>query len=537
MANGIEEVGSLRRMMEKAGGQMATSRWLIGALVAVTTVFQAAPGWSQSGPGDLRAIQTIVVIYAENRSFDGLYGNFPGANGLRQASHVSSVQRDRDGSVLKELPPIWGGLTGKDATRGIAQAQTEHLPNRPFAIDDLRGFALPLNIPTRDLWHRFYQNQMQINDGHNDRFVAYADSGALVMGHYNGSSLPMWSVARRYVLADNFFMGAFGGSFLNHIWLVCACVPRYPDADKSSAKPKISAVEKDGVTLTPAPDSPKSALDGSPKFVSDGVLTPDFYAVNTMQPPYQPSNNKPVPGGDPAFADPGKPDTLPPQTNTTIGDLLSAARVSWAWYAGAWQAALDGMNSDPVPHFVTHHAPFNYFAAMAPGTTARREHLRDGGLGGSEFIKAIDGGNLPQVSFYKPQGNLNEHPGNTDVLSGDQHIADLIAHLEHSPQWPHMLVIVTYDENGGIWDHVAPPKGDRWGPGSRVPAVIVSPFARRGVVDHTPYDTTSILRLITRRFDLPALPGIAVRDAAVAAHHGHPLGDLTAALDMSRRLR
>ena len=252
------------------------------------------------------------------------------------------TQRDRGGSVLKELPPIWGGLTGTDVTLKIGQTQTEHLPNRPFAIDDHHGFALPLDVPTRDLWHRFYQNQMQINRGGNDRFAAFADSGALVLGHYDGRPLPTWSVARRYVLADNFFMGAFGGSFLNHIWLVCACVPRYPDADKSPAKPKLSVVENNGVTLRLAPDSPKSALDGPPKFVSDGVLTPDFYAVNTMQPPYQPSNNKLAAGGDPTYADAARPDTLPPQTDKTIGDLLSAAGISWAWYAGAWQVALDG---------------------------------------------------------------------------------------------------------------------------------------------------------------------------------------------------
>ena len=511
---------------------MGIARSAIGAGLA-GAILLISPALAQQRYFDLRVIETIVVIYAENRSFDGLYGTFPGANGLRQASRTSMTQRDRGGSVLKELPPIWGGLTGTDVTPKIGQAQTEHLPNRPFAIDDHHGFALPLDVPTRDLWHRFYQNQMQINRGGNDRFAAFADSGALVLGHYDGRPLPMWSVARRYVLADNFFMGAFGGSFLNHIWLVCACVPRYPDADKSPAKPKLSVVENDGVTLRLAPDSPKSALDGPPKFVSDGVLTPDFYAVNTMQPPYQPSNNKPAAGGDPTYADPARPDTLPPQTDKTIGDLLSAAGISWAWYAGAWQVALDGKNADPIPHFVTHHAPFNYFTAMAPGTAARREHLKDGGLGGSEFIKVIDGGALPHVVFYKPQGNLNEHPGNTDVLSGDQHIADLIAHLERSPQWGHMLVVVTYDENGGIWDHVAPPKGDRWGPASRVPAIIISPFARRGVVDHTPYDTTSVLRLITKRFALPVLPGIAARDAAIAAHHGRPLGDLTAALVLS----
>ncbi len=95
-----------------------------------------------------------------------------------------------------------------------------------------------------------------------------------------------------------------------------------------------------------------------------------------------------------------------------------------------------------------------------------------------------------------------------------------------------MLVVVTYDENGGFWDHVAPPKGDRWGPGTRIPAIIISPFAKKGYVDHTPYDTTSILRFITHRFGLPVLPGIAARDAGIAANGNPPLGDLTAALNL-----
>ena len=93
-----------------------------------------------------------------------------------------------------------------------------------------------------------------------------------------------------------------------------------------------------------------------------------------------------------------------------------------------------------------------------------------------------------------------------------------------------MVVIVTYDENGGFWDHVAPPNADRWGPGSRVPTLIVSPFAKKGFVDHTLYDTTSILRLITRRFGVPSLPGLQARDTALAAHGRPPLGDLTNAL-------
>jgi phospholipase C len=121
------------------------------------------------------------------------------------------------------------------------------------------------------------------------------------------------------------------------------------------------------------------------------------------------------------------------------------------------------------------------------------------------------------------------------VLLGDRHILELVNHLEKSPQWSHMLVVITYDENGGFWDHVPPPKADRWGPGSRVPAIIVSPFAKRGYVDHTLYDTTSILRFITRRFGLPNLPGLTVRDAALRANGSPPLGDLTDALDLAPR--
>jgi phospholipase C len=501
-------------------GSIAVSAGLTQGSIAAEAV---APSSS-----NLEKIDTIVVIYAENRSFDNLYGNFPGAEGLGEVTPEAALQLDRDGSPLPELPPIWKGLTAK-----VTEAQTAHLPNHDFAIDDPNGFNTPLTVATGDLWHRFYQNQMQIDHGKNDRFVAYADSGALVMGHYDGSKLPLWEIAKRYTLADHFFMGAFGGSFLNHFALVCACTPKYPDADKSPAKGSIAAVEADGVSLTLAPDSPKSALQGIPKFVNDGNITPDFYAVNTMQPPYQPSAVKPAQGGDPAYADPAAPTTLPPQTEATIGDLLSAKGVTWAWYAGAWQVALDGKPVQPSPKFQFHHQPFNYFSAYAPGTKARDEHLRDGGLNGSAFLAAVDEGHLPQVTFYKPQGTLNEHPGYADVADGDEHIADVVAHLEKSPQWGHMLVIVTYDENGGFWDHMAPPKGDRWGPGTRVPAIIVSPYAKKGFVDHELYDTTSILRFITKRYDLPVLDGLKARDEAIAAAGGAKLGDLTDALDLN----
>lgn len=516
---------------------MTTSRRASTALFFILVGLSAgAARADEPTAADLAKIQTIVVLYAENRSFDALYGRFPGANGLANVTPAQAVQLDRNRTVLKELPPIWRGLTAAGVLPPISEAETAHLPNAPFAIDDPTHFNLPLSVETRDLRHRFYENQMQIDGGKNDLFVAYGDSGALVMGHYEYSKLPLWSVAKRYTVADNFFMGAFGGSFLNHFYLICACAPVYPNADKSPAKGLIATV--DGTTLKETADSPPSALDClpqkdcSPKFVTPkATLTPDFYVVNTMQPPYQPSLVQPVPGGNSAFADPADPTVLPAQEMPTIGDLLSAKGVTWAWYAGAWTAALEHNKTTPDPEFQTHHQPFNYFADMKPGTAARAEHLRDGGIDGKAFIRAIDAAMLPQVTFYKPQGNLNEHPEYSDVMSGDAHLADIVAHLEKSPQWPHMLVIITYDENGGFWDHAPPPKGDRFGPGTRVPALIISPYAKRGYVDHTLYDTTSILRFLTRRFDLPTLGGLALRDKAMQDAKSGKLGDLTNALD------
>ncbi|WP_417359240.1 acid phosphatase [Gallaecimonas pentaromativorans] len=484
---------------------------------------------------DMAKIDNVVVIFGENRSFDNLYGLFPGANGIANALKQEGYkQLDRTGKrPLTFLPPAWGGLTGPGVTPVITEEMTERLPNVPFQINDKGGFDLGVNVRTRDLVHRFYQNQMQIDHGRNDKFVAYSDAGALVMGYYDGSQLPLWQIAKDYTLADNFFMGGFGGSFFNHIRLICACSPYYPNANHSPAKDKIAVVEDDGVTLKIAANSPESAMQGPPKFVNDGALTPDYFAVNTMQPAYQPSGVAPAAGGDPRFADPSDPHTLPPQTQKHIGDMLDSKQVSWAWYSGAWDKAStdrDAIYHFPEPNFQAHHQPFNYFKDLAPGTEAREEHLKDE----KDFLAAIKAGKLPAVSFYKPQGNLNQHSGYANVEDGDRHIADIIHQLQQSPQWKHMLVVVTYDENGGYWDHVSPPKGDRWGPGSRIPAIIVSPYAKRGFVDHQFYDTTSILRFITKRWDLPVLEGLMVRDQALKANNSPALGDLTNALDFSK---
>jgi acid phosphatase len=531
------------------------SRLTLGALAAAVLLAACAGLPGERNAAAVNAIDTVVVIYAENRAFDTLYGLFPGADGIPGVNPSAMgpyvPQKDFDGAVLPTLPPAWGGLTANGQPVTMTQAQSAGMPNRPFRIDDpagLNGSGVVVSqaITTRDLVHRFYNNIMQIGDGSNDRFAAHSDAGGLAMGYYDGSNMRLWKLAQQYTLADHFFMGAFGGSYLNHQYLICACIPVVPNVDNSPSKSLISDIEVDAqgrfVRLTPAANMPPSVLSGAPRYKQDGALTPkepdgSAYTINTMQPPYQPSGNSPAADGDTRYADATAPSTLVPQKFATIGDRLDAKGVSWAWYGGAWAAA----SAEPAAaaarkliyrgkvQFQPHHQPFNYFANFDPQRHQDRRgaHLLDFD---ARFYADADAGKLPSVAFYKPQGNLNQHPGYANVADGDAHIADVIERLKKSPQWSKMLIVVTYDENGGLYDHVRVPKGDRWGPGTRIPAIIVSPLAKTGFVDKTPYDTASILRFITRRWNLEPLPGVVMRDEALKANGFAPMGDLSAAL-------
>ena len=492
--------------------------WLVAGC---TSPFQNTAGPDAS---KLDRIKTVVVIYAENHSFDNLYGLFPGANGVSRATPEQKTQLDHDGKPLNEL--ITFGADGKPDLR------FPRMPNAPFRIDAPPVSRPPTQIVPSPI-HVFFHNQEQINGGKNNLFAAMSNVGGWSMGHYDGSQFKLWQWAKDYTLADNFFMGAYGGSYLNHQWLICACTPRHASAP-APMRARLDAQGK----LEKRPGSP-SANEGAVQVLSagGGQVTPDGYSVNTTQPPYQPSGVPPAANGprELANAEGGAPfgQPLPAQTSKTVGDTLTAKGVSWAWYAGGWNAALaDGMqepsarrnhiyNQGPDSYkFQAHHQPFNYFARFAPGTADRAQHLKDG----DSFMADIAAGKLPAVTFYKPAGRDNQHPSYTDIMSGDAHIAGVLEKLRASPQWPDMLIVITYDENGGYWDHVPPPSGpgwsDRWGPGNRVPTLLIGPHVKKGHIDSTAYDTTSILKMVTRRFGLEPLTGVRAN-----------VGDLSAALD------
>jgi len=542
------------------------------AAAAAVALTSAVVAHAEDGRHSLDHIKHIVVIYQENHSFDNLYGGWERVNGVSHA-HVPQVNQVgaafgclKQNDVNLTSPPL--PVTCADTANGI----TSDFGNTPFKIDSfiaatdttcpapgafapngvLKGAGLPGGC-TRDIVHRYYQEQYQIDGGKLDRYVTGSDAVGLVMGFYDTKKLPIYAYLHspghpHYVIADNFFQAAFGGSFLNHQWLVAAATPEWTGAlNDGSSNDLHSVVDANGMPnnyalyASPAGTTVKDqALTASCSPASNrgptpaGVVCGDF-AVNTIQPwawPYAPGT--------------ANAKRLPPLTTPTIGDRLTKASVDWAWYSGGWANA-EGDTTQPgytngsgpttcadanaiagstwpkCPDklFQFHHQAFNYFANYAPGTGARSAHLRDE----AEFLQLAQKSShhdcdLKAVSFIKPLGAENEHPGYASESAGSDHLVSLIKAVQGSACAKDTMIIVTYDEFGGQADHVAPPavgnlKGayDRWGPGTRIPALVIAPHLRSHfAVDSAVHDTTSILATIEHRFKLPALGS---RDAAV----------------------
>ncbi len=170
------------------------------------------------GDASLRRLAHIVVVYLENRSFDNLYGQFADANGLAAAA-AAPLQVNASGTPFATLPVT------------VVSGLPANLPNAPFDITRY----IPANKPTVDLVHRFYQEQMQIHGGRMDKFALVSDAKGLVAGYYPTATLPLAEEAERYTLCDNFFHAAFGGSFLNHVWLIAARTPVFPHTRRASS--------------------------------------------------------------------------------------------------------------------------------------------------------------------------------------------------------------------------------------------------------------------------------------------------------------
>jgi phospholipase C len=481
---------------------------------------------------NLKLINHVIVIYQENWSFDSLYGQFPGADGY--ASGFDTLPQldgaDAYSSLIYQTPsPLAGSpptIDPKFPSVGgkLALASNSNLALPLIPYDFTTYFAA--NSLTGDIIHRFYHEQLQIDNGvlepkkgDLDKFVTWSDNLGLVLSYIDATDLPEGHLAQQYTLCDNFFHSAYGGSFLNHQWLIAAATPPWTE---------------------PIPAGWQSSYDATARVLKDNQLTFDGkYAVNTVQPllaPFSPSTPNPANRLLINNTDPSKPGYMP-----NIGNRLDDAGIDWRWYSGGWNDALANNVTADSELFQFHHQPFAYYtkyapfqtapaatysnstpSALNPATTGPNAHLQDE----QNFFADVISAQLPPVTFIKPLGPNNEHPGYADVVTGQKHVAELVDAVRKSRIWEDCVIIITYDENGGHWDHVVPPvREDGWGVGVRVPTIIISPFVRKGCIDHAEYETVSILKFIERRFNLAPL---SKRDANAAVN------DLTHALRFDR---
>lgn len=494
-------------------------RWL--SAFGLSACLIAGPAQAQG----LDSVDHFVILVEENNSFDKLYGRWEGVDGVP----VVAEQTDQDGNPLTcllqtvpvlSVPPLTRVCGGMDPA---GRPYTSHFPVKPFLLD---GY----DISAAAIRHGFYQERYQVNGGRMDRFVVGNDQSAgLTLGMWDTRRLPLYRYlhgpdAPNYVIADRFFHAAYGGSFLNHQWLIAGRTPTWRNPPPSLR----AVVDGNGMPGT-YPQYPlyrsastKALRDGQVTARCDGSAVPcgDF-VVNTSQPAIQP------------FA-PGTTHRVPPLTGPTIGSRLTQAGVTWAWFAQGWSDAA-GLRAAPgwtngkrrctspraypnarYPYcasvdFQFHHQPFVYYKAFDPATARgranRRAHLKDVVVFDRAVARSRSSCRLPGVSFVKFMNPDNEHPGAGGPHRGSRATVRLIRSVVGSACADSTMIMVIYDENGGAWDHVAPPSGDQWGPGARTPALIVAPgLPQRFRVDSAVHDTTSVIATLRERFGLRALP-------------------------------
>jgi phospholipase C len=172
----------------------------------------------------------------------------------------------------------------------------------------------------------------------------------------------------------------------------------------------------------------------------------------------------------------------------TMAEELQKANITWKYYDG--QANPQAFSLwNPLPGFQ------NFMSSQE-----LMKHL----VHGTQYFQDLRNGTLPAVSWIVPNGQESEHPPQ-DIQLGMWYVTDFVNALMKSPYWANTLLVITWDDYGGFYDHVSPPQVDKYGYGPRVPAILISPYITAGTIDHNTYDFTSVLKFIENRFQLNPL--------------------------------
>lgn len=527
------------------------------AKTAVALALASAFAPLYAAPAATTPIEHVIVLVGENRTFDNLFATYrpkpgqtiwnllsqgivkadgsPGPNFEKSRQKTAESTGDYQATpkitgAFKTLPQPWAaGAFGQRKDRPDSRFPA-NLPNGPFPITQYVSYG----AHTGDPIHRFFQMWQQVNGGANDLFVWTAQTvgigpsngalpikpgqtfqGGVAMGFYNmakGDAPFFKKLADRYAIADNYHQPIMGGTTVNYLALATGDVAFFTQEGKA-AKPPEKLIEnpnaqpgtnnwytEDGYgggtyvncsdLQAPGVAGIRAVLDKLPyKPFNNGNCAPDtYYMVNNTDPAYTPTGK--------LIPEPAGRLLLPPQPHPHIGDLLSKNGVSWKWYSGGRN---DGENADKE-YCAMCDTPSFFASTMTGPDKAKLVDLQQ------FYADVKDADRFPAVAYIAPYDSISGHPGYAMETGFDELAADIISRVQSNPKlWKNTAILITFDEGGGYYDSGYIQLIDFFGDGTRIPLITVSPYAKRGHVEHTYYDHASILKFIERNWNLPPL--------------------------------
>jgi phospholipase C len=437
------------------------------------------------------------------------------------------------------------GATGAAVTSGAPDTRITNyaaLPNGPF---QLTGPSLPYDSYTGDTAHRFYQMWQQsdcsihnatednptgcLNDLYPFVMTTYggptADhGGGTSMAFYNmqDEEAPLFKkLADEYTISDNYHQPGQGGTGIQHAFLGTGDDFYWSDGNGNPTVPPASQI----ANPNPQPNTNNQYtqdvrfsncsdvfnapgvlpivryLDSLPYAVQANCDAGHYYMLNNTNPGFLPNG---------ATADTTNGTAIPPSSVRTIGDALNDKGVSWAYYGGVYNAAVNLANgskdpADAVGLTYCNICNFESYASSIMGDAAQRAaHIKDA----VDFYAAVGNGTLPAVSFVKPDGLLDGHPASSKVDLLEGMLQKIVDTLDGNPALKaETALFITFDEGGGYYDSGFIQPLDFFGDGPRIPLVVVSPYSKGGHVVHSYNDHVSILKFIERNWQLAPLTG------------------------------
>jgi phospholipase C len=435
------------------------------------------------------------------------------------------------------------------------------LPNGPFP---LKGANLPYDSYTGDTTHRLFEMWQQsdcnihnatrqnpsgyLNDLYPFVITTYTsepdpnsfpksnevddNGGGNSMAFYNmqaGDVPVLKRLADEYSMSDNFHQSFMGGTGANHVmlgggdaifWSDGHGTPGTPPSHIANPNPLSGSdnqytvdINFDGnFTECGNPSQPgikiiRDYLESLPYDPAPNCNPGHFYMVNNDNPGFLPDGTVDAKGI-------GKGGSVPPSDVRTIGEALNEKGISWAYYGGAYTAAVElaklqeqgQTTTDPTILIGAAYCNIcnfeSYTNAIMGNPAERTKHIKDA----IDFFNAVDESTLPAVSFVKPDGLLDGHPASSKEDLFEGMVDKIMDHLKTNPElFASTALVITMDEGGGFYDSGYIQPLDFFGDGPRIPLIIVSPFTRGGHISHTYTDHVSILKFIERNWHLKPL--------------------------------